>query len=197
MKSGIYGIRINGKVYVGRSVDVSRRMTTHRGLLASGKHYNVLLQKEYNKHKETECFIIEECDRDNILEREMYWIEKYKSYWKDGGYNLTRGGEDTTYGEDHPNFGKPVNKGITRSEETRKRISDSRKKLNLSNPALAEYNKQNPKVGPQNGYWKGITDEVLLKHYEECGNYHEVSRRVGMAVSGVHQRIKKATEKSA
>lgn len=36
--------------------------------------------------------IIEECEEEELDEKEIYYIEKYKSYIEDGGYNLTRGG---------------------------------------------------------------------------------------------------------
>lgn len=49
---GIYSIRniINGKSYIGRSVNANLREYSHMGNLKRGKHTNVELQRDYNKY---------------------------------------------------------------------------------------------------------------------------------------------------
>ncbi len=78
--------------------------------------------------------IIEECREELLNEREIYWIEFYKSYDLRFGYNLTHGGEggkpnqevcklrsQRMLGQGNPNYGKH------HSSETIQKISESRK----------------------------------------------------------------------
>lgn len=50
MKSGIYIIKNNhdGKVYIGQSVDIKRRINHHKRQLIKGVHKNTYLQRAYN-----------------------------------------------------------------------------------------------------------------------------------------------------
>ena len=52
MTSGIYQIvnTKNGKIYTGQSKNIEKRITTHFRELSSNKHFNVYLQKSWNKH---------------------------------------------------------------------------------------------------------------------------------------------------
>lgn len=92
---GIYCITniVNNKKYIGYSIDISRRWTTHRRDLRNNKHENSHLQHAQNKYgvDAFEYSIIEECDREHLKEREIYWIAFYDS--KNSGYNLSDGGD--------------------------------------------------------------------------------------------------------
>lgn len=59
-KPGIYKISCteSEKVYVGESVNISRRIQKHFSLLRNQKHSNPILQNMFNKHKE-ETFVVE------------------------------------------------------------------------------------------------------------------------------------------
>ena len=92
---GIYKITNleNQKVYIGQSVDIKSRLRSHikRGLGAETPTRNKL----YSVMKEVgvENFsyeIIEECPREQLNDRECYWISYFQS--QDYGYNETRGG---------------------------------------------------------------------------------------------------------
>ena len=81
---------INGKVYVGCSKDINKRMAVHR--YASKKQAGLFYQdiRDYGGEN-FEVKILEECliiDRHN---REKYWIKKMNSKYPNG-YNLTDGG---------------------------------------------------------------------------------------------------------
>ncbi len=91
--TGVYIITniINGKIYVGSSsYSIGNRLTVHKRLLRQNKHENSYLQFSYNKYKEDsfEFKILELCERDECIEREQYWIDYYKSYKRDLGYNI-------------------------------------------------------------------------------------------------------------
>ena len=93
-KSGIYKITINDYyIYIGQSVDVKIRWSSHLNILKHNKHCNKKLQNVFNKYPDKIKFeILEHCDVDKLDEREMYWIDHYKSYNTEWGLNMDLGG---------------------------------------------------------------------------------------------------------
>lgn len=93
---GIYKIenKINKKVYIGQSVDIHKRWNAHRSELTRGVHYNDYLQRSWNKYGSDnfEFSVIEECKEDELDNREIYWIDFYKSCEENFGYNSQIGG---------------------------------------------------------------------------------------------------------
>ena len=51
-QSGIYQIKntVNGKVYIGQSIDTIKRYDAHWNMLKQGKHFNKHLQRAFNKY---------------------------------------------------------------------------------------------------------------------------------------------------
>lgn len=94
--SGIYCFRnvLTDKVYVGQSVDVSARKTTHLWALASGRHPNVHLQSSFLRYgADSFEFRILELAPENMLDvRERAWISFYDSTSPSCGYNSETGG---------------------------------------------------------------------------------------------------------
>ena len=91
MTSGIYIIRNkkSGKVYIGSSVAVPRRLRLHRQALSRGGHGNPHLQRAWN-HYGAEAFsfeLVEECRPRSLVKREQYHIDHYDSMNGDEGYN--------------------------------------------------------------------------------------------------------------
>lgn len=90
---GIYKITniINGKCYIGQSVDIRKRWRAH--LRVANTDFN-LLHRAFQKYGvENFTFeIIEYCARKELNEREKYWINYYDSHNPDKGYNMTDGG---------------------------------------------------------------------------------------------------------
>lgn len=176
---GIYRIvnTLNNKIYIGSSSNLKLREFRHFRNLSKNRHDNKYLQEDYNNEKLRGYFkfeIIEEvveCEdikelRDNLYERENYWINYYKSKNSEHTYNIysairsvlgikhtykqnkEKSGrmkghevkEDTKIkiseskkGEKNYMYGRiPWNKGITPSEETKKKISLSHRGKKLS-----------------------------------------------------------------
>lgn len=97
---GIYKIenKINGKVYIGQSVNIRKRFIEHRYRAYDKKDektYNLYLYTAIRKYgKGNFSFtIIEECREEELNNRERYWIDYYKSNQKEHGYNLSDGGD--------------------------------------------------------------------------------------------------------
>ena len=98
---GIYKIEnlINGKKYIGQSIDIERRITQHR------QRYNNINCEEYNKQlyvdmrllgiKNFSFTVLEECEVEVLDEKEQFWIQYYNTV--EAGYNITFGGKTHYY----------------------------------------------------------------------------------------------------
>lgn len=122
MKSGIYSLvnRRTGKRYIGQSIDVQKREKEHFCMLKNGKHANNHLQRAWNNGDRFDFEIIEECPREDLNDREIYWIAAYDSFHN--GYNQCEGGCSTL--------------GRECSEETRRKISEGNKGKKLSEETI-------------------------------------------------------------
>lgn len=134
MKSGIYRITCsaNQKVYVGSAVNLPRRMGDHLSRLKAGSHKNARLQNAWNKYGESlfSFDIVEYCDRDELLAREQFWIDKLDCCRS--GFNISPCARST--------LGVPRPKGVYRhTEESKLKISSGNK--GKKKPKLAEANK--------------------------------------------------------
>lgn len=97
-KCGIYCIenKINGKKYIGKSIDITNRWKKHiiylnnKDLRLENKHF-VNAWHLYGADNFS-FYIIEECPNDMLNEREKYWIKKYDTTNPAFGYNMTSGG---------------------------------------------------------------------------------------------------------
>lgn len=93
---GIYKITntVNNKCYIGQSADLIKRIQKHIKTLIAGTNRNEHLQNAYNKYGTGKFTIeiIDKCTKENLDEREMFWIDYYKSYDPKYGYNKTKGG---------------------------------------------------------------------------------------------------------
>ena len=89
---GIYKItNPKGKVYIGQSIDVNKRVKDYNNPQAyqTGKKIlNSILKYGIENH---EIDIIEECNRENLNDREVFWIKEYNSV--EEGLNIQSGGE--------------------------------------------------------------------------------------------------------
>ncbi len=83
MTIGIYLITntSSGRVYIGSSIDVTKRMADHRLSLNHGKHHNKHLQEDWKQlGKAVFSFnLLEESDEDSLENKREYWINHYKS----------------------------------------------------------------------------------------------------------------------
>ena len=93
---GIYKIEnlINGKIYIGQSVNIQKRWSSHK---ARAKDINCtahlyLAMRKYGI--ENFAFkVIEYCKVEELNDREIYWIQFYDSTNREKGYNIRYGGE--------------------------------------------------------------------------------------------------------
>jgi len=150
-KIGIYKIEcvINQKKYIGQSLNIEIRGKRHLRELSNNCHWNTHLQHSFNKYGIDNFLfeIIEECTKDELNEKEMFYIKHFKSYNREFGFNLEQGG----------NFNKTI------SEETKIKISQSmkgvKKSLIVREKMSISQKKRSKEISKQhtgNSYTKGI-----------------------------------------
>ena len=80
MKSGIYRIDLGGgNFYVGSAQNIERRIAYHRSRLNTRKHYNVRMQRCWDKYGIFEFSVLETCAVDCLIVREQFYLDKYFS----------------------------------------------------------------------------------------------------------------------
>lgn len=128
--TGIYCITnlVNNKKYIGQSVDIENRWYHEKKLYGINKHLKSAFQKYGLENFSFE--ILEECAVEELNQKEKEYIEKFNTTNREVGYNQTTGG-------DHY---KVINK-TPMSEETKRKISESRKGMKFS-----EEHKKNLKI---------------------------------------------------
>ena len=172
---GIYKIinKIDGKVYIGQSIDILRRWYEHLWAAGQQRYSNLLLYKAFAKYGvENFSFdIVERCDESKLLEREIYYIDKYRSYvgFDDcNGYNMTLGGDG--------------NRGAERTPEWKLHISEG-------NKGQSPWNKGKTYTLPHmQGKYSGEKNPFYGKHHTEETKalFSELARN---RVNGITHRV--------
>lgn len=120
--SGIYIIvnKINSKVYIGYSDNISRRIRGHKSKLRKGIHHNIHLQNAVNQYniENFEFGVLEEYPENLLCAMEHYWCNMLSSHNPKYGYNIA------------PTHPEKENQGC--SESTRKLMSEKKRGLKYS-----------------------------------------------------------------
>lgn len=184
---GIYIItnEVNNKVYVGQ---VGKGKNTIFGRLKT--HYRKLINKKYidnnGKYTHLQCAwnkygeenftfdILEECTKEELDDKEKYWINYYESDNPLYGYNKTKGGSTEIPNEEirkklsNSLIGKPKseehkqNMRKPKSEEHRNNISKGKKGISMSEEAKQKISDANK--GKESAFkGKKHTEESLQK----------------------------------
>lgn len=136
MTCGIYKLTntVNGKFYIGSAKDIDFRVERHFSNLRHESHCNAHLQRAWNQYGNVFISsVLEETDEQNLLIREQYYLDLFKPYLIDIGYNIGRsasGGDNLT---SHPHRERIIAKMkaslqkrlIERTEEEKRLKSES------------------------------------------------------------------------
>jgi group I intron endonuclease len=159
-KSGIYSIinTVNGKIYIGKTINLYHRKYQHFALLNSHRHTNEHLNASAKKYGADKFYynVVEYCDESILGEREHYWIKHFDSNNRDKGYNIDVINEDGT---------------TKRDWSSSKKMSETIKK-NGGRKAL---------MGADNPTSKTVYQYSLDGEYlNEFGGAHEAARVLGL-----------------
>lgn len=150
--SGIYRIDgPNNRFYIGSAQRINRRWIEHKRDLRKGNHVNIRLQNAWNKYGE-DAFRISVLevveDQSKLIEREQYWIDLLDPV--KNGYNVLptagsnfgwshseeskrklseahTGKKHGPMSEEQKQYFSSLYKGRSLSEETRRKMGDSRR----------------------------------------------------------------------
>lgn len=100
MKTGIYKIVCNDKIYIGSAKDIDKRWKRHLNDLKNNKHVNKHLQRAFDKYgKESFNYeIIELCSEKELLFKEQFYIDDIQPF-NENGFNIGKkacGGDNLT-----------------------------------------------------------------------------------------------------
>lgn len=122
MKAYIYMIKniVTGKIYIGSTKSPTKRKYSHFQQLRNNKHVSSYLQYSYNKHGKSSFIfeVIEECSPEERKQKELNYINHYKSHIKLYGYNVY----------------EPNGDAFQCSESTKQKIIDTQVRLGQSKP---------------------------------------------------------------
>ena len=171
-KSGIYKIvnKINGKYYIGSSLDLIRRKRTHCNELTKNIHKNYNLQKDYNKHGKNnfEFIILRKVPMSCLLILEQCFLSIHKN-------------NPLCYNIRFNVFDMPYTGGKSLSEEHRKKLSvshfgkklsdDHRKKIGESNLGKKRTTQTKTKISIANKGRKLTKDQIEKMSKSRKGKY--------------------------
>ena len=86
----IYAIQHNetGRIYVGNTSKLTRRIGDHMWQLKSGKHCNKEMQKDYDEYGDDySVYVLDKIEDGSQKIKEMEWMEKLGTYDVRVGYN--------------------------------------------------------------------------------------------------------------
>jgi group I intron endonuclease len=176
--SGIYMILniVNGKFYIGSSVNVNSRISGHKHLLNKGNHHSKYLQRAWNKYKE-ESFIfelIEKCDPEECLKREQVWLDFHQCYDKTIGYNIVNiAGRTTGYKHDKECLLKmSMNKKIMNSKLTKEELKDIYGKGRKDKPISDEHHSKLKEGLIKSGWLSSNRKKEIVKK----SNFEKISK---------------------
>lgn len=181
MKGGVYKISniINNKIYIGSAVDFERRKKQHFRQLFNNEHFNYHLQRAFNKYGVDNFIfeIIEECEEDQCVIKEQFYIDKLNATNPEFGYNIS------------PTAGSVL--GVKRSDETKRKLSQShiglkdseqtrlKKIAKLTGRFVSEETKEKMRI---NNLGKKMSKDACLK-ISEAGKGRIMSQEHRKAIS--------------
>lgn len=184
MQEGICGIykitnKCLNKSYIGQSRNIENRIKQHFNKLGNyngnNKFYKIL--NEYPNINDWCYEILEECERKELNNKEIYWINYFNSC--DEGFNSNYGGNQVMKDMHHTEEAKrkislhnskagawkkghiPWNKGIPMSEETKQKMIKSRTGIKHTE----ETKKRISEIMKEKAYFKGkhLYEETRIK----------------------------------
>lgn len=196
--SGIYHIKnlVNGKRYIGSSVDIGSRWRHHKSVLNRSVHHSIVLQRAWRKYGESnfEFAILLLCNKDDVLKYEQAFLDKIQPEYNiatdvqasGAGRKVT---PETKQKLREANVGKKLTEehkrkigesqiGKRLTEEHKRKISEGRTGVNMGHVAWNKGRAQSEEtkrklseavLGKKNhAYGKTLSEEHKRKISESC-----------------------------
>ncbi len=164
----IYAISCNDRYYIGSAVDFSTRVKSHKAALIRGTHVNKFLQNVHDKYGAHSLqYKILENVKGDLYEREQVIIDRHFDDPK--CMNINPSASHPTPNENSWKAAAKVNTGIKRSDECKRKMSESKKELIKKNP---DFLTERQAKGLRNRYAK-LPEFVLIKEGIEYGPFKQ------------------------
>lgn len=169
---GVYAIinLVDNKMYYGSTANFKVRWDKHIRSLRSGTHTNSYLQSAWNKHGEKEfMFVVAEyVNADLLLQREQWYLDFFKTWKKENGYNISRFALSPFLGLSHSSASRKKisdgNKNKVVSKETGMRISNS-----LRGKRRSDETKEKIRISTKGTHNHGFGKHLSVEHKIKIG----------------------------
>lgn len=175
---GIYKIENikNGKIYIGSSIDIDKRIDRHKNELIKNKHVNSHLQRDFNKYGidyyTFEC--IELCDDDNLRVLEQKYLDEifsneeyYRKYYNIG--KEATGGDNLSNNPNRLEIIKKIKNGLFKRYNNESELDKLKRRENLKGLNNPNFGKKwcKEKRDRMSLQRKGMESKIKGKSYED------------------------------
>lgn len=183
--TGIYKItnQLNGKSYIGQSIDIMGRWRRHRVQAQKEDTPLYCAIRKYGIDNFT-FEVVEECSFEELNNREIYWIQYYNTYY--AGYNQTTGGEG--------NFNNIVKLSEQQISEIIDKLQNSNmtqreiaKLYSVGEDTISEINRG--KTRPQSGIIYPIRNNYYKNRCSVCGKKITTGSKMCVKCKGITSRV--------
>lgn len=189
-KCGIYKItnKINGHAYIGQSTDIDRRFKEHLDMRYESSLYSAVIKYKDVGEGGWNNFtfeILELCSKEQLCEREIYWVAYYDTY--NNGYNRSKGGEGSPASGHRCRVAQYDLEGNFIKEFAS--ISDAEEELNArrkSNISRSCHNKNYESNGFQ---WRFIDETNKNTYKENIGKSYLAQSKIDNALATRAKRL--------
>lgn len=164
----------NNKKYIGKAVNLKqrkRKFCNWNNIIYAGDYINRARLK-YNSNEYWDYEILEFCKKEELNEKETYYITYYKSNKREFGYNLTNGGEGMN--------------GYIMSEETKRKIGDSKRGIPRSEETIRKMSEGMKGKHHSEETKRKMSERMKGKNHPMFGKHHseEAKRKICEAGKG-------------
>jgi len=193
---GIYKItNPQGKIYIGCTIDWERRLKEYRKLIVKGQSliFESLVDWGFKNHT---FEFIEECEVEELYEKEIKWIEHYNSV--EEGLNIRNGGRNGTLSQETKDkIGKALKGREITWEHNGDAISKSLKEYYRKNNHSSKGIKRKKIEGTSRSWYRellvspNIVNEIRIKYQTKNFTISQLSREYGVSWGTIKNIVKK------
>lgn len=173
--TGIYKITSPiGKIYIGRAININRRFTDYKRL--SCKQQPILYQSFLKYGVDSHTFeVLLECEREDLNERESYYIKLLNSTERGIGMNCTYGGDTCLFTDDTKLKMSKTAMGRASGMKGRKHSQETKDKMSQAKKGIPSHMKG--KKVKRESVERMIKSKIGFKHSEETKIKMSIARK--------------------